>query len=116
MKIARLVVLGIAIAAGGGAALLAVRSEVAPPPAPPAVAIDTVDVLVALKDINIGQALAAADMGWVAWPTASANPLYVRKADRADAIEHLTGAIARVPIASGEPLREGKLINAKGSG
>jgi pilus assembly protein CpaB len=117
MKIARLVVLGIALAAGGGAAWLAVGPQVTPPAPPaPVVPIDTVDVLVALKDINVGQAIAAADMGWMAWPTKSANPLYIHKTDQANAIEQLTGSIARVPIASGEPLRESKLINAKGSG
>jgi pilus assembly protein CpaB len=117
MKIGRIVVLGIALAAGGGAAMLAGRSELAPPTAPqPVASIDTVDILVAKKDVNIGQAILAADMGWVAWPTESANPLYVRKTERTDAVEQLAGAIARVPIASGEPLRESKLIKAKGSG
>ena len=117
MKPARLIVLGIAVVAGGVAALLAGRSEAPPPAAPiPVVSIDTVDVLVAKKDINIGQSILAEDMGWIAWPTASASPLFVRKTDRADAIEQLTGAIARVPIASGEPLRESKLIKSKGSG
>jgi pilus assembly protein CpaB len=117
MKPARLVVLGIAVVAGGVAALLAGRSDAPPPAAPaPVASIDTVDVLVAKKDINIGQAILAEDMGWIAWPTASASPLFVRKTDRADAIEQLTGAIARVPIASGEPLRESKLIKSKGSG
>ena len=117
MKPARLIVLGIAVVAGGAAALLAGRSDAPPPAAPlPVASIDTVDVLVAKKDINIGQAILAEDMGWIAWPTASASPLFVRKTDRADAIEQLTGAIARVPIASGEPLRESKLIKSKGSG
>jgi pilus assembly protein CpaB len=116
MKPARLVVLGIAIVAGGVAALLAGRSD-APPPAPqPIATIDTVDVLIAKKDINIGQIILAEDMGWAAWPSESASPLFVRKTDRADAVEQFTGAIARVPIATGEPLRESKLIKAKGSG
>jgi len=116
MKIARLAVLGIAIVAGGGAALLAGRSDAPPPPPPPLATVDTVDILVAKKDINIGQAILADDMGWTAWPTASASPLFVRRTARANAIEQLAGAIARVPIASGEPLRESKLIKANGSG
>jgi pilus assembly protein CpaB len=117
MKTARLAVLGIAIVAGGGAALLAGRSEAPPPAAPqPVATVNTVDVLVAKKDINIGQAILAEDMSWTAWPAESASPLFVRKSDRANAIEQLTGAIARVPIASGEPLRESKLIKANGSG
>jgi len=116
MKAARLVVLGIALTAGLTAALLAAKSP-APPPAPlPVVAIDTVDVLVATKDINIGEILSAEHMGWLAWPTSSANPQLVRKADRPGAIEQLSGYIARAPIASGEPVRESKLIDAKGSG
>jgi pilus assembly protein CpaB len=116
MKIARLVILGIAVAAGGGAALLAGRSD-APPPAalPPVVSIVTVEVLVAVKDISIGQAIQAADMGWLAWPTASAIS-FVRKKDEPDAIEQLAGWITRVPIANGEPVRKNNLINAKGSG
>jgi pilus assembly protein CpaB len=118
MKIARLAVLGIAIVAGGVAALLAGRSDAPPPAAVPQAAApaNTVDVLVAKKDINIGQAILADDMSWTAWPAESASPLFVRKSDRANAIEQLAGAIARVPIASGEPLRESKLIKANGSG
>jgi pilus assembly protein CpaB len=117
MKPARLVVLGIAIVAGGIAALLAGRSDAPPPSAPqPVASINTVDVLVAKKDINIGQALLVDDMGWLAWPSESASPLFIRKSDRGDAIEQLVGAIARVPIATAEPLRESKLIKAKGSG
>jgi pilus assembly protein CpaB len=118
MKIARLAVLGIAIVAGGGAALLAGRSDAPTPPAAlqPVAAVNTVDVLVAKKDINIGQAILAEDMSWTAWPSESASPLFVRRSDRANAIEQLAGAIARVPIASGEPLRESKLIKANGSG
>jgi pilus assembly protein CpaB len=116
MKTARLVVLGIAVVAGGGAALVAGRSD-APAPAPaPVVAIDTVEILVAKRDINIGQSIQAADMGWVAWPAESASSQFVRRADHADAIEQLTGAIARTPIATDEPLRESKLIKTRGSG
>jgi pilus assembly protein CpaB len=116
MKVARLAVLGIAIVAGGAAALLAGRSEGPPPPAAPVATISTEDILIAKKDINIGQALQADDMGWAAWPAGSASPLFVHKSDRAGAIAQLAGSIARVPIADGEPLRESKLIKANGSG
>lgn len=118
MKIARLVVLGIAVVAGGGAALLAGRSDPPPAPAPtaPVVNIDTVDVLIAKKDVTIGQTVQAPDLGWLAWPKAAANPAYVKRSERPDAVEQLAGSIARVPIASGEPVRESKLIKAKGSG
>ena len=116
MKAARLVVLGVAIAAGGLAALLAGGSdEKAPAPAPVA-QLDTVDVLVAQKDIGMGHALAPDDVKWQMWPTASAGPAMIRKTDRPNAVEDLSGSIARGTFSTGEPINEAKLIKAKGSG
>ena len=118
MKAARLVVLVVAVAAGGAAALLAGRGGDEPPPATPAptVSIDTVDVLVAKTDIPLGQSIGAQDMQWQLWPTQAASPVFMRKSDKPNAIEELTGAIARAPFVAGEPLRESKLIKANGSG
>ena len=61
MKAARIVVLGIAVAAGGLAAVLAGSSDPAPAPAP-VVQIETIQVLVAQKDIGIGTALSTQDL------------------------------------------------------
>ncbi|MCC7000493.1 MAG: Flp pilus assembly protein CpaB [Deltaproteobacteria bacterium] len=116
MKAARLVVLIFAIVAGGIAAYL-VSGDSGPPPAPAPVAqFDMVEILVARADINIGQALSPNDIQWQPWPASAASPAYVRKSDRPDAIAELTGAIARLPVSGGEPVRENKLIKAKGSG
>jgi pilus assembly protein CpaB len=115
MKPARIIVLVIALAAGAIAAFLASRPE--PEQAPPPVAqIETVDVLVANNDIGVGTALSAADMRWQIWPTAGANANFVRKTDRPDAIDQLAGSITRVSFSAGEPIREARLIKAKGSG
>jgi pilus assembly protein CpaB len=117
MKAARLVVLGIAVAAGGVAALLAGGSDKEPAPVPAPVAkIDTVDVLVAKADIGIGHAVSPQELQWQVWPAAAANPGFIRKNDRPDAIEQFSGSIARAPFAVGEPIREAKLIKANGSG
>jgi len=118
MKAARLVVLVVAVAAGGGAALLAGRGGDEAPPAPVAAktSIDTVDVLVAKDDVQLGQSISAQNMQWQLWPVAAASPVFIRKADKPNAIEDLTGAIARAPFVAGEPLRESKLIKANGSG
>jgi pilus assembly protein CpaB len=119
MKAARLVVLVVAVAAGGVAALLAGRSgEEAPPPAAPVptTQIDTVDVLVAKNDIPLGQGVSAQDMQWQVWPVQAASPSFIRRSEKPDAIVALTGAIARGPFVAGEPMREGKLIKANGSG
>jgi pilus assembly protein CpaB len=115
MKPARIIVLVIALAAGAIAAFLASRPE--PEQAPQPVAqIETVDVLVANNDIGVGTALSPQDVRWQTWPTAAANANFVRKTDRPDAIDQLAGSITRVSFSAGEPIREARLIKAKGSG
>jgi pilus assembly protein CpaB len=116
MKAARLVVLGVAISAGAVAALLAGRSEKPPEQKVEAPKIETIDVLVAKGDIPMGTALSPQDMQWQAWPPTSNISNAIRKSDRPDAIEKMSGSIARYPFVAGEPIREAKLVNAKGSG
>jgi pilus assembly protein CpaB len=117
MKPARIVVLLIALAAGGIAALLAGRSDrpVQIVQAPVAV-LDTVDVLVAGSDIGLGQAVTGGELRWQTWPSAAASGNFIRRSDRPDAIEQFVGSIARSPFFAGEPIRETRLIKAKGSG
>ena len=118
MKAARLIVLGVALSAGGIAAYLASGSRApepkAPPPAPPALA--TVDVLVAETDLNTGQTIGDRDIGWQSWPAAAANPSFIKKSDRPDAVTQFVGAVVRMPVAQGEPIRENKVIIGKRGG
>lgn len=117
MKAARIVVLAVAVGAGGVAALLAGRSEKPPEvKSEPVAQVATVDILVAKSDVAMGQTLSSGDVQWQAWPAATAGGNFIRKTDRPDAIETLSGQIARYPFVSGEPIREAKLVNAKGSG
>jgi len=116
MKAARLVVLGVAIAAGGLAALLAGREEEKAPAPAPVAQLDTVDVLVAQKDIGTGHAIAPDDLKWQMWPTASAGPAMIRKTNKPNAVEDLSGSIVRGTFSRGEPINEARLIKAKGSG
>ncbi len=117
MKATRLVVLGIAIAAGGVAAMLASRGHEpeAPPPAP-ALAFDTVDVLIAKADLNRGQVIEPSQIGWQIWPATAANENFIKKAARPDAVNQFIGAIVRVPVASGQPIYDPMVVFAKGSG
>jgi pilus assembly protein CpaB len=117
MKPARIVVLLIALAAGGVAALLAGRSN-APTPVvqAPTPAIETADVLVAGSDISLGQSLSANELRWQTWPADAAGNQFIRRQDRPDAINQLAGSIARSPFFTGEPIRENRLIKGKGSG
>jgi len=119
MKTARLVVLAVALAAGGAAALLVGGSEPQPPaapPPPPAAPIDMVEILVSRSEFGMGHALTAQDIQWQVWPTAAASSAFIRKSDKPDAIDQLTGAIARARFVAGEPIIEAKLVRADGSG
>src|ERR1700738_2002640 len=99
MKAARIVVLAVALGAGGIAAYLASGSKEPPPAAPaPVVQIDTVDILVAKGDINMGQVVAANDIQWQVWPASAASSYFVRRKDRPDAIEQLTRSSTRPPL------------------
>ncbi|HLL26718.1 MAG TPA: Flp pilus assembly protein CpaB [Xanthobacteraceae bacterium] len=117
MKPARLIVLGVALFAGAIAFMLSGRET---PPAPQITVVqpatDTVDILVARSDIQLGTALKPDDLAWQAWPVSAASPQFVRKSARPGALEEYKGAIARAPFIAGEPIREQKLIKADGSG
>ena len=118
MNTARIVVLTIAVGAGGVAAYLASGSDPKPVPtaAAPVQQIETTDVLVARSDIAMGQTVTADDMQWQSWPSATASSNFIRRPDRSDAQAQLGGSIARSPFLAGEPIRETKLVKGTGSG
>jgi pilus assembly protein CpaB len=119
MKVTRLLVLAIALGAGIVAAMLAVKmSNRAPEPAPladvrpEAPPLDTIDVLVASKDIPLGYRIAAGDLVWQSFPKAGIAEVYVNRLAKPDAAEALVGMVARSPFLAGEPVREQRLIKA----
>ena len=116
MRRAQVVVLVLALGAGGIAAVLVMRSEppAAPPPAPPQVA--TVDILVAKTDIEIGRRLSSDQVQWQPWPVTAASSEYFRQADSPGAVKEVAGSITRAGFVSGEPILKAKLIRADGSG
>ena len=117
MKAARVLVLGVALAAGGAAAfLVSNQNEPKPAAAPPAVAqLPTVDVLIAKGDIAMGTTVPGDALQWQAWPAATTGSTFITKKDQPNAIEDLAGAITRAPFTAGEPIREAKLIKANGA-
>jgi len=116
MNTARIVVLAVALGAGGVAAYLASGSDNKPAPTAPVAQLQTVDVLVAKSDIGLGQTVMPDDMQWQTWPAATASSSFVRRNDRPDATTQIAGSIAREPFIAGEPIREQKLVKANGSG
>jgi pilus assembly protein CpaB len=116
MKPARIIVLVIALAAGGVAAMLAGGSDPKPPEPVQVVQVEMVDVLVAKTGIGVGQTVTPAELQWQTWPVTAVAPTFIRKSTMPDALDKLSGAIARYAFVAGEPINEAKLIKAKGSG
>ena len=116
MYTARIVVLIIALVAGGLAAYLVRGSDSAPAPAAPVAQLPTVDVLVAKVDIGLGQSVSPENLQWQTWPAATASNNFIRRSERPEATNEVAGSIARAPFIAGEPIREPKLVKANGSG
>jgi pilus assembly protein CpaB len=116
MNTARIVVLIIALGAGGVAAYLASGSDNKPAPLQPVAQMETVDVLVAKSDIGLGQTVKLEDLLWQTWPASTVSNTFIRRSDRPDATTQVAGSIARAPFIAGEPIREQKLVKADGSG
>jgi pilus assembly protein CpaB len=117
MNVARIVVLAIALSAGGVAAYLASGSDNnKSAPAEPVAKLQTEEVLVAKSDIGLGQTVSPDNLQWQTWPTGAASNNFIRRSDRPDATTQIAGSIARAPFITGEPIREQKLVKANGSG
>jgi pilus assembly protein CpaB len=119
MKIARVAVLGVALAAGGAAAYLVSGSK--PPPvqhvvqAPPPV--QTEEVLVAAKELNFGAAIGDGDMSWQAWPnTGAGKGIFIRKGENPNAMVDMKGSLVRGTFLPGEPLRRDRLVKGPTAG
>jgi len=114
MKIFRVLVLAVALIAGGGAAYLALNLQPETGPelaAKPAVPMT--DVLVAAANIPPGASLNNTNVRWQAWPSEAINEAFISAANQSDAIEVLTGTVVRSQFYDGEPIREGKLARAE---
>lgn len=107
----RLLVLGVALACAGLAALIASNMLGAPKAVQVVqqVAIDQVDVLVASRDIGLGDRITASDVKWAPWPkNAAAN--FITKAKLPNGPAEYDRAIARVPVTANEPINPAKFV------
>lgn len=113
MAASRLIILGVAVAAAGGAGYVAKNMMAAPPPEviveQAAPAIDLSEVLVLEGDVPMGGAVGE-QLGWQSWPSDGVNENFITRDSDPEALEKYRGSIARVAMYSGEPLRKSKLI------
>lgn len=110
MKRAQLI--GISIAGGAGLlAFILMRSIVSGPSAPTqiAVPVNATEVLVARRNIGLGETTKDTDFRWQTWPADAVTPSFITQSD-GEGMKLVTDAIARAPLLEGEPVTRQKLI------
>lgn len=114
MKPARIILLIVALVAGGLAAFLVTRGGPAPETVTTTELVQEAktQILVARNPIGVGERLSVASVEWQDWPEGAVRPEYVAISAMPDAPETLTGAVARFEFFPGEPIREAKLVRA----
>jgi pilus assembly protein CpaB len=139
-----MIILAVAVLAGmacvamlaRGMASSQARVAAAPPPRP------TVQVLVAKRDLAVGDRIDAPDVGWQPWPADATNPAYIidgaptvapgqnlsgaatriaaaakdAVAGPSPALTSVVGTLVRTSILAGEPILKSKLVRAGSAG
>lgn len=116
MKPARILLIVVALVAGGLAAFLATRGNGPQPEQPVETAQVELEarerVLVASRAIGLGQRLTVDDVSWQDWPEGAVRSEYITQSAVPEAAQQVAGAVARFEFFPGEPIREAKLVNA----
>jgi len=120
MNTPRLVVLGLAAVAAGGAAFLArgllgggtPDVKAAHMPAP----IQTSEVLVAASDLSPGQRLLPEQVRWQKWPRSSIDPTFFTDSNTTNLETLVKGTVVRSPVVAGEPLTDAKIVRSDATG
>ena len=77
---------------------------------------ETVDVLVATKNLQMGEKLVGGSIGWQSWPKSMVSPFMITSAALPDAKTKYEMARARATIFEGEPIIDKKLVLPNESG
>ena len=72
--------------------------------------VPMVQVLIASKDLAMGEKLVDSTINWRDWPKANLSDFMITKDSQPDALETMKTARARLPIFTGEPIVERKLV------
>ncbi|MEM5518794.1 Flp pilus assembly protein CpaB [Henriciella sp. AS95] len=115
----RLIILLVAAGAAIGAALLVrgmsggeapVTESGDPVVIEKEVEVSSTKVLVARTDMRVGSLLTPDDFEWSDWPEKALNAGYFTQDANPDAIEELSGSVARIALLPGEPILGSKIV------
>jgi pilus assembly protein CpaB len=119
MNTQRLIVLGFALVAAGGAAFLvrgmvgggtpAAQAKVAP-------AVAMSEVLVAATNLTPGQALSVEQVRWEKWPTSTVDPSFITHESAGNEEQVVKGTVVRAMILPGQPIARNAIVHGDASG
>ena len=119
MRGLRYLILAIAIGAGVAAVAL-VRAELeraksastaaAIVAVPEPETIPKTDVLVAVRDLRMGEPMRPTELRWQQWPLDSVSEFFITRDDRPDAIDKMESVVVRRSLVAGEPITDAKLV------
>jgi pilus assembly protein CpaB len=114
MCASRIILLVVALVAGGLAAFLATRGSA---PQPVATRTEIIEeqkakILVAKDSIGVGRRLTRNTIEWQDWPELAVRPEYITQTAVPDALTQMAGAVARFEIFAGEPISDLKLVRS----
>lgn len=119
MNTQRIIVLGFALVAAGGAAFLVRGMLGGGTPvvqAKPAPTMAMSEVLVASTNLTPGQALTAEQVRWEKWPTSTVDPSFITHAAAGDEEQAVKGTVVRAMILPGQPITKTAIVRGDASG
>jgi len=119
MNTQRIIVLGFALVAAGGAAFLVRGMLGGGTPiaaAKPAPQIAMSEVLVANVNLTPGQKLTAEQIRWEKWPTSTVDPSFITHAAAGNEEQLVKDAVVRAMILPGQPITQNAIVHGDASG
>jgi pilus assembly protein CpaB len=119
MNTQRIIVLGLALVAAGGAALLVRGMLGGGTPAVEAKSqpiIPMSEVLVASSNLTPGQGLTVELVHWEKWPSASVDPAFITHQAAGSIEAAVKGSVVRAPILQGQPITTTAVVRGDSSG
>ena len=117
MKPARLIILAAAVGAAGLAGMIAMQmtgtQQVVMQQAEAIIQREeTVNVLVSAENLPIGSRLNEKAMRWANWPASAVVEGFITDKTAPQAMQDLNGAVVRMPLFAGEPVRREKIADS----
>lgn len=116
MKPSRIVILSVALIAAGLAGLVAMKISGTKQVIEKAETIiqkePTVNILVSSVNLPVGSRLNDSSVRWTPWPQGNVVDSFITQTKSPNAIIELSGAVVRLPLFEGEPIRPEKVVDS----